>query len=131
MTHPASRQWLDSIHDCGVCSKADVAGGPWFVCTRNRGAARQGAGVVPTPWGTEHAKKVGLPWTACGLPALGWQTFHEQPFGGRPGDTCVDCELAVAEEGAASRSTRPRSARPGRSAPSVRTAKQNASATAR
>lgn len=47
------------------------------------------------PFGLHHAREVGAPRSACGMPELGWRIFWELPFPSEPSLTCRECMAAV------------------------------------
>lgn len=50
---------------------------------------------APRPYGLHHARRVGSPYTACGLPAQGWPFFWDLPFGRDLTSSCPACVDAI------------------------------------
>jgi hypothetical protein len=71
---------------------------PWLVATPHRRQTMSGSDIEWAPYGVRHARQIGTPKTACGLPALTWTNFHGMRFS--PGDdrTCPACSRVVATD---------------------------------
>ncbi|RHW28505.1 hypothetical protein D0Z08_01115 [Nocardioides immobilis] len=69
----------------------------YFVSARHGRIERSADGAGNwQPFGSHHAREVGAPTTACGLPAHDWRMFWELPFPSSTGALCHHCMAAVA-----------------------------------
>lgn len=82
----------------------------WLVSTPHSCPSRTYGGRVRLPYGTQHARKVGSPLTACGVGAFDWELFWEAPFPHDPSSSCHDCLQATAREKEIVRAARRRAA---------------------
>lgn len=71
-----------------------VAQGVYYVTASHRVPSVE-PGVHSRPFGTRHARRVGVPRTACGLAALQWPIFHELRFDARVLSSCADCSATL------------------------------------
>ena len=70
----------------------------WLVTTRHRVRVfMAGDDAGRGPFGTQHAKRAGASFTACGEAALGWELFWTMPFPGDPSRVCEACRAAIGE----------------------------------
>ena len=68
----------------------------YFVSARHGTFVHDNGGTSWQPFGVQHARKVGSPFTACGLGALDWRIFWELPFLSAPAAAaCEECMVAV------------------------------------
>lgn len=80
-----------------VTSRPEVRALPrFFVSARHGRIVRVGTEAGSwQPFGSHHARQVGAPTTACGLPAHDWRMFWELPFPSSPQATCQECLTIV------------------------------------
>jgi hypothetical protein len=83
-------------YDANAQSLASVAtatvAAPYFVTGPNVRAGRAAGGVAASiSGGPYHAKTMGTPFTACGLPASSWTKLWDIPFASSPQPVCDRC----------------------------------------
>lgn len=67
----------------------------YWVSASHRAPGRRRNGSSWVPYGTQHAREVGSPVTACGDSAFDWPFFWELPFPTGAIDTCAACMAEV------------------------------------
>ena len=87
-----SRARATAEHDARTDSRALVAAATYFVTGPNIRVARAvGGGAAAVTGGPFHAKTMGTPFTACGLPASSWTKLWDISFARAPQPTCPRC----------------------------------------
>ena len=73
-------------------TKEPAVAGTYFVAGPNVRVARATGGVATgVTGGPFHAKAMGTPMTACGLPTWSWPKLWDIPFARSPQPVCPEC----------------------------------------
>lgn len=67
----------------------------YLVTARHRLATRTPGRLPWRPYGVHHARRVGDPFTACGIAAVEWRMFWTMVFDGRSEHACADCAAVL------------------------------------
>jgi hypothetical protein len=91
-SQPDATKGRDAGADSHPSVPPAVAAATYFVTGPNLRVARAVGGVAAAvSGGPFHAKTMGTPFTACGLPASSWTKLWDIPFAQSPRPVCAHC----------------------------------------